>query len=158
MVTGRTDQEASLIITLTMHKRNKHDIVQETIELINNYNAGKERCVILTRNFNEIEPPAPVERRVGDCVREADTLRNKISKPKVLCLCDKCFKGEESLTMGLIGDRDCDICGSICNEDEGYNFIWSSWLKSREWEKYRDAKCEEYVNELQIKNALEVKE
>ena len=37
------------------HKRNKRDIVQETIELINNYNAGKERCVILTRNFNEIE-------------------------------------------------------------------------------------------------------
>jgi len=63
-----------------MHKRNKHDIVQETIELINNYNAGKERCLILMRNFNEIEPPAPVERRVGDCVREADTLRNKNSK------------------------------------------------------------------------------
>jgi len=63
-----------------MHKRNKHDIVQQTIELINNYNAGKERCLILMRNFNEIEDRHTPKRRVGDCVREADTLRNKNSK------------------------------------------------------------------------------
>jgi len=44
------------------------------------------------------------------------------------CLCDNCFRTSgrnEVLTMGLGGNKDCDICGSTCNAILGYNWVWA---------------------------------
>ena len=66
------------------HKETDSDLVQSTIDIINSYNAGKERCLILTKNSNEIRPPHTSIDGVGDCVRDPDTLSNNFSKPGII--------------------------------------------------------------------------
>jgi len=63
------------------YKQTDAELVQQTIELINSYNAGKERCLMLTGNFNEIRPPHTSIDGVDDCVRDPDTRSNNFSKP-----------------------------------------------------------------------------
>ena len=92
-----------------MHKRNNSDIVQQTIELINNYNAGKERCLILMRNFNEIEDRHTPKRRVGDCVREAGALHNNFSKTELssyISQKEAIYLLNSGVTMETIADLD----------------------------------------------------
>lgn len=63
------------------HKQIKQDLVQDIIDLINQYNYTKELTTIMTRNFNEIDPNPAENETCGVGERSSRKLCDNFSKP-----------------------------------------------------------------------------